>query len=421
MSERFDYLKKVVDGIDKNFIEESADSMLVEEALISKTLKYDAEDFVVVKEKSKNKFSGMIAGLTVAAAVLVCAVSVSAYMLIGGNGISVMQSGGHVSNLLPQEDPFINKPMNDDRVNFTMNTLDSTYDAVYFYNWLKKVDLNNKLVLPNCNINGCEHNNASCELSERKRRNTVTAYGGGFYYCEDSYIYYEKDGKKQTVILNPYSTEFSNETYKNGKTIYNIILLDNEKLLLVGANYIFTVDVATKSIGECIKICEAQFRDMALAGDIFIANDINGNLFTANIKTGEVKKQKEHIYSVQAIDGKVYYVNEKDEKKTLCYSDVDFTSEEYIADGVTEIFATKDRLCYIKETDKNTLYFRSFENMNDEKVLFNLQFRFEEVFTVHYFPSADTSVVACYNRSTEEMWYKVFVNGFEASFDIKTE
>ena len=96
MSYQFDYLKKVIDGIDKDFIAESADSMQEKGSAISKLQEFNDEDFVVVNEKQKNKFSNMAVGLTAAAAVLVCAVSVSAYMMTRGEDISVVQSGGSV-------------------------------------------------------------------------------------------------------------------------------------------------------------------------------------------------------------------------------------------------------------------------------------------------------------------------------------
>lgn len=308
--------------------------------------------------------------------------------------------------------------VNDNRVNFTMNTLNSTCDGAYFYQGRDKTDIYNKKILDRCSIVGCKHNEISCLASVWMNRNAVTAFNGGFYYAEDNKLFYEKDDKSELIIKNAYSTKFSEETYKSGDLIYNVILLDDKKLLLVGANYIFTVDTVTKSVGECIEIGEMMFRDMSLSGDIFIANNMNGELFTANIKTGEVKKRKDYIYSVQAYGGKVYYVKNENNKKKLYYSETDFISDNYIADNVTEIFATSDRLCYIKESYKNKLCYASYDNINEEKELFTNTSPDNEVLTLHYFPDAQMAVAECYNYKTNIRNYKIFRNNFKENYDI---
>ncbi len=92
MSQQFDSIKKVIDGIDRRFIEESADSMLSKGTYVVKSPDVEASELIEIKECPKKRSFGMLAGLSAAAAALVCVVSVGVIAAGGGNGITVQQS-----------------------------------------------------------------------------------------------------------------------------------------------------------------------------------------------------------------------------------------------------------------------------------------------------------------------------------------
>lgn len=91
MSQQFDYLKKVIDGIDKDFIIESAESMQNENK--NTIHSFESEDFIEIRENPKKKSSNIFIGLSAVAAAIVCVVSVGVVAVNGGNEITAQQSG----------------------------------------------------------------------------------------------------------------------------------------------------------------------------------------------------------------------------------------------------------------------------------------------------------------------------------------
>ncbi len=104
MSQQFDYLKKVIDGIDKDFIAESAESMQNEKLNINEKHSFESGDFIEIKENPKKKSGNMFIGLSAVAAVLVCVVSVAAFAVTKGNEVSVTQSGGDYITHISQDE-----------------------------------------------------------------------------------------------------------------------------------------------------------------------------------------------------------------------------------------------------------------------------------------------------------------------------
>lgn len=92
MSQQFDYLKKVIDGIDKDFIAESAESMQNEKLNVNEKHSFESEDFIEIKETQKKKSGNMFIGLSAVAAAIVCVVSVTAFAVTKGNEVSVVNS-----------------------------------------------------------------------------------------------------------------------------------------------------------------------------------------------------------------------------------------------------------------------------------------------------------------------------------------
>lgn len=90
MSRQFDNIKKVVDGIDRRFIEESADSMQNEN---KNTIHgFESEDFIEIRENPKKKSSNIFIGLSAVAAAIVCVVSVGVVAAVKGNEVSIANS-----------------------------------------------------------------------------------------------------------------------------------------------------------------------------------------------------------------------------------------------------------------------------------------------------------------------------------------
>ena len=90
MSRQFDNIKKVVDGIDRRFIEESADSMQNENK--NTIHSFESEDFIEIRENPKKKSSNIFIGLSAVAAAIVCVVSVGVVAAVKGNEVSIANS-----------------------------------------------------------------------------------------------------------------------------------------------------------------------------------------------------------------------------------------------------------------------------------------------------------------------------------------
>jgi hypothetical protein len=90
MSQQFDYLKKVIDGIDKDFIAESAKSMQNENK--NTIHSFESEDFIEIRENPKKKSSNIFIGLSAVAAAIVCVVSVGVVAVVKGNEVSTVNS-----------------------------------------------------------------------------------------------------------------------------------------------------------------------------------------------------------------------------------------------------------------------------------------------------------------------------------------
>ncbi len=237
MSQQFDYLKKVIDGIDKDFIAESAESMQNEKLNINEKLSFESGNFIEIKENPKKKSGSMFIGLSAVAAALVCVVSVAAFAVTKGNEVSVVNSSSS-DNVSTTDNELLNSSdlaLITDAEFLSLEEIYSTADDAL----LKKYD---KLSLPQDitldKVQSLYTFTADWNIKgdAEKIKNDVTEFGSEIVGEKISQSDIRFDTEKSEYLWESETKHISCSSDLNGG--YNLVFRD-EEFTLLNADYIY--------------------------------------------------------------------------------------------------------------------------------------------------------------------------------------
>lgn len=304
--------------------------------------------------------------------------------------------------VMEQEESF-----DDLRKNFPLGSSRITFDGNYLYIYGMKADVNKHVITYDCDIVGCKHNTEECGAWIKQQRSSERAYDGGFYYTLSNGIYYEKDDKQTLIYENDHTTEWSKETYDDPYGISMPIIVDDTKIIVFGANFLFTVNPKTKEATEPIDVGEIYFLSFSLINEnkVAVAN-INFELFTVDLDSSESVKLKDYVLEVQSDGTSLYYISTENNKRRLIKCDVDGTNEEVIIENVGIYQLEEDSILFTQQDDNSTVYKKDLNTHTNEKLLELKNDKGEdwEALFFHYFPGYKNTFVDIYDsvKHTQE-------------------
>ncbi|MBP3923426.1 MAG: hypothetical protein J6D27_10700 [Ruminiclostridium sp.] len=235
MSQQFDYLKKVIDGIDKDFIIESAESMQNENK--NTIHSFESENFIEIRENPKKKSSNIFIGLSAVAAAIVCVVSVGVVAVVKGNEVSIANSSAQEVSSTTDKELLnsSNSTIITDAEFLSLSEIYSTADDAL----LKKYD---KLSLPqNITLDKVQSlytftADWNIKGDAEKKKNDIAEFGNVIVGEKINQSDIRYDTEKSEYLWESGAKHISCSSDLNGG--YNLVFRD-EEFTLLNADYIY--------------------------------------------------------------------------------------------------------------------------------------------------------------------------------------
>ena len=228
--------------------------------------------------------------------------------------------------------------ISDTRRNFFGTSRLVTTDGQFLYSATGiRVDLGNKIIEKDCDIVGCDHWSETCEASPQTLKDIcfILCDNGGKYTNANSKIYYEKDGKKELIYQNTYSTKESEEA-KQDSMILNFIPYDDNKFIVGGFNYVYILDTKTKEASQPIVVGNSFMTNISVVDkNTLVAANVNMELFLIHLDTQNVEKLRDYVTDVQTDGGYLYFIDKYQQKNDLIKFDLATSSETVMTEDVS--------------------------------------------------------------------------------------
>lgn len=294
--------------------------------------------------------------------------------------------------------------ISDTRRNFYGATRVETIDGRFFYSCGNiRVDLGNKIIENDCDVIGCDHRSETCEASPQSRRGLtfIRCSNGGRFYNSDDKIYFKKDGKKELIYQNSYSTEEADEAGQ-GKVVLNFIPYEDDKFIVGGYNYIYILDTKTNEASQPIDVGEVFTDNIAVVDhDTLAVANSNYELFLIHLDTRSVEKIRDYATSVYTDGSSLYFMDVYQQKNDLLMYDLK-TKEETVITKNISFFCLYDKGIIF---EKNTVLEENDKENNENDMIIPAE--------LYNTDTNGSEPELIYNLDTEKAGEKGWISGVE--------
>ena len=238
----------------------------------------------------------------------------------------------------------------------TLREYTSNRAEIYMWNGTiqYKVDLADNTYSYLCSRLECSHNDTDCEMQGDK--SGMRCYKDGILYASNNILYYrESDGNATELFVNKATTEYANEFSEKPLAINGIIFIDEENVLLIGVNYVYTFNLNTYKAGEIIEVSDKSINTCTYLDGSLYSSVTGGALYVTELNSGKSKKLTDEGINVKASGDRIFYCKWNKGICSLYSNNQQFNDEKMIIEDSGPMFYIFDNMIFF---DKDNVIYK---------------------------------------------------------------
>ena len=288
-------------------------------------------------------------------------------LLIGCIAITAMITSCNKNTYVPYEELTVNTENEDTIENTTANEEENNVFDACKYSEVRLVsdngkevfilidfmprilDIENKSYRWLCTKLECDHSESDCVMQERKA--WFRAYKDGYMYTKNDNLYYQKmNGEREVVFTNSYTSNLEKDM--GWDTCMTFLFIDEDNLLIVGRNYLFTYNISGNRCGDIIEVADTYIFSSCYYDGIAYTCMSTGELYKANLDSGEVSYVLEQAYNPKFFEDRIYYCKWYKGVCSIYSNNTEFTDEKLFLENAGPMFnVCEEGIYYAKDKE----------------------------------------------------------------------